>query len=243
MEELGDALLKLLNGDTPFISHPFFVRPIISNWDASMSKQENPYERKMRMLRQLSQTCAACTCCELGRKDAEKDGLHRDPHVLSNMAPSKIFVCGQNPGYEELKQGTPFVGASGKNFDKELAKHGVDRSQFYITNAVRCFTTDNAKPSQLSIDRCRPFLMMEIGLMNPKLIVTLGAVAFGCLCPGCVYDQALGNITTSNLYGTKVFAILHPSPLNLTQPSRRVDFERQIAILCKMVKRFAPQDD
>jgi DNA polymerase len=154
------------------------------------------------------------------------------------MTPSRIFVCGQNPGWDELKLGTPFVGASGKNFDKELAKHGVDRSQFYIINAVRCYTADNAKPPQLCVDKCKPFLMMEIGLMNPQLVVTLGAVAFECLCPGHIYSQALGNITTSTTYGVKVFAILHPSPLNLTQPDRRAAFEHQIAVLCKILKRI-----
>jgi uracil-DNA glycosylase family 4 len=214
-------------------------REIISSWDVdAMGLQEDQTERKLRMLRQLSLCCSACTMCELGRKDAEKDGFCRDPHVLSSMTPSQFFVVGQNPGNEELKQGTPFVGQSGKNFDKELAKHGIDRSQFYITNAVRCYTIDNTKPPQLCIDKCRPFLMMEMGLMNPQLIVTLGAVSFGCLCPGCDYNQALGNITTSNLYGVKVFAVYHPSPLNLAVSSRKIAFERQIKILCKIVKRL-----
>jgi DNA polymerase len=220
-------------------NYPYRQREIISNWDvAKMAIQETHHERKLRMLRQLSLCCSACSCCELGRKDAEKNGICRDPHVLSSMTPSRIFVVGQNPGIEELKQGIPFVGQSGKNFDKELAKHNVDRSQFYITNAVRCYTTDNIKPPQLCVDKCKPFLMMEIGLMNPQLVVTLGAVAFECLCPGCVYSQALGNITTSIMYGVKVFAILHPSPLNLTQSDRRTAFERQIAVLCKILNRI-----
>lgn len=221
--------------------YPYIPPQIISAWDVSRvmgSKQEKPYERKLRMLRQLSLCCSACTCCELGRKDAEKNGIFRDPHVFSSMNPSQFFIVGQGPGWEEITKGTPFIGASGKNFDKELAKHRVDRSLFYIANSIRCFVTDNAKPTQLSIDRCRPFLMMEIGLMRPRLIVTLGAVAFGCLCPGHVYDQALGNITPSTLYDVKVFAAYHPSPLNMAVPSRKAAFERQIAVLCKLVKRL-----
>jgi DNA polymerase len=207
-----------------------------------MGGKETQIERKMRMLNQLNHTCLACTICELGRKEAERNNVARDPHVLSSMTPSRIFVVGQNPGWDEITKGTPFIGASGKNFDKEIEKHGLSRKDFYITNAVRCYTTDNTKPTQLSIDKCRPFLMMEIGLMNPQLIVTLGAVAFGCLCPGHSYDQALGNITTSDIYGVKVFAILHPSPLNLTQQIRRSAYERQIEILAKLMKRLAAID-
>lgn len=219
-------------------NHPYIPREIITAWDVSMMKgSETDTERKIRMLKQLHNTCMACTMCELGRKDAEKGGICRDPHVLSSMTPNKIFICGQNPGYEELKAGAPFIGASGKNFDNELNKHHIDRSSFYITNIVRCFTADNTKPSQQCIEKCKPFILMEIGLLNPKLIVTLGAVSFKCLCPNEKYNESLGHITTS-IYGVKVMAILHPSPLNLMIPERKAMFEKQIAMLCGLVKRI-----
>jgi uracil-DNA glycosylase family 4 len=221
-------------------NYPFVPREIITNWDVgAMGIQETQNERKLRMLRQLNNTCLACTMCELGRKDAEKNGTCRDPHVLSNMNPSSIFVCGQGPGWDELKERAPFVGASGKNFDKELAKHDIDRSQFYITNTCRCFVTGNARPPQLCVNRCKPFLMMEIGLMHPKLVVTLGSVAFEALCPGAGYQQSLGKITKSEEFNVKVFAVYHPSPLNLADKGRRSEFEHQIAILAGIVKKLS----
>jgi DNA polymerase len=223
-------------------NYPFVPQQIISAWDvAKMSKQEDPYERKLRMLRQLSNTCLACTMCELGRKDVERDNIVRDPHVLSNANPTRIVVIGQNPGYEEIKLGTPFVGQSGNNFDKELAKHGIDRSQFYITNTVKCYIDGNAKPNYQQVTRCKPFLMIELALIHPLIVITLGASAFDALCPGAGYQQSLGKITTSEEFQVKVFAVYHPSPLNLADKGRRLDFERQIAILAKLVKKLTAQ--
>ena len=219
---------------------PYHPPEIISNWDVGkmMGNQESHYERKLRMLRQLSTTCTACSMCELGRKDVERDGMCRDPHVLSNMNPTRLVVVGQGPGYEEIKLGTPFVGASGKNFDNELAKNGIDRSLFYITNTIKCFIDSNAKPSYRHVQRCKPFLMMELALIRPVLVVTLGAAAFEILCPGVGYQGALGKLTRSDEFETKVFAIYHPSPLNLTDKTRRADFERQIALLSRLIKRL-----
>ena len=221
-------------------NYPCRPPEIISAWDvAKMGIQETQYDRKLRMLRQLSLCCSACTMCELGRRDVEKNGFVRDPHVLSSMTPTRFVIVGQNPGLNEIIEGTPFVGASGKNFDKEIAKYGLDRSQFYITNTIRCFTDDNAKPNYRQVQRCKPFLMMEMALIHPLLAITLGGSAFDVLCPGAGYQQSLGKITKSEEFEVKVFAVYHPSPLNLADKSRRVDFEHQIAILAKLIKRLS----
>jgi uracil-DNA glycosylase len=220
-------------------NYSFREREIICNWDVGiMGKNESPFERKLRMLKQMSLCCSACTCCELGRKDAERNGICRDPHVLSNMNPTRFFVCGQGPGWDEITKGTPFIGASGKNFDDELANNGIDRSLFYITNTIKCFVKDNAKPNYQQTQKCKPFLMMEIGLINPLLVITLGASAFEALCPGIRYSESLGKITKSEEFGVKIFAAYHPSPLNLADKSRRADFKHQIAILAKLIKRI-----
>ena len=216
--------------------------PPVTIMDALERTIENNTERKLRMLRQLKLTCMSCSMCELGRSEACKDDICRDPHVLSNMNVAKVVVVGQNPGWTELKECTPFVGAAGKNFDDELAKHGLDRSLFYITNIVKCFTPDNAKPSNTNVVRCRPFLTMEVTLLRPKFIVTLGAVAFGTLCPDASYQMSLGTFTDCKEFDTKVFAVYHPSPLNLSDSGRRADFGRQMAILCSLVKRLNSQN-
>ena len=220
-------------------NYPFVPREIISAWDvAKMGLQESQFDRKLRMLRQLSSTCQACTCCELGRKDAEKNGTSRDPHVLSNVNPKRFMICGQGPGWEEITKGTPFIGASGKNFDNELVKYGLSRDDFYITNSVRCWIKDNGKPNYEQLLKCRPFLDIEINLIHPHFVVTLGAVAFNVFCPGKNYGESLGSLHHSEIFGVKVFAVYHPSPLNLADITRRQDFVQQMKLVCGMVKKI-----
>lgn len=196
------------------------------------------------MLLPMADTCVACSMCELGRRGATIDGkIERDPHVFSNMNPRRIMVVGQNPGWNEVLERTPFVGESGHNFDAELAKHGMDRSSLYICNIVRCYTNGNATPLPKHIERCRPFLQMEINLIRPVLVASLGRVAFDGLCPGEAYGKALGRITKSQIYDVPVFAIYHPSPMNLGEPARKAAFEKQMRLFCGLVQKLIKQAD
>jgi len=201
-------------------------------------KKESSYERKLRMLNQLSSACLACSMCELGLKEAIKNNEARDPHVFSNLNPKRIIVVGQNPGWEELKKRKPFVGAAGKIFDQEIGKHGLSRDDFYICNTVRCFTAGNTKPTNKHKSRCKPFLQMEISLIKPKLVIALGAVAFSQLCPDAEFSSGLKNITKSTVFDVNVFAIYHPSPLNFLDSGRKLGFEDQIRVMCALVKRL-----
>lgn len=217
---------------------PPFRRNIVTNLQAdTYTPKETAYDRKLRMLRQLSLTCSACTMCELGAKDATRGSIARDPHVFSNMNPKRFMVVGQNPGWTELEQGLPFVGAAGKNFDEELEKNSLSRDDFYICNTTRCFTQGNEKPSEKHIDACRPFLTMEVTLIKPLLVVALGAVAFGRLCPTAKFADSLKKIV-KNADGLPIFAVYHPSPMNVNDPERRAAFNDQMEVLCGVVKRL-----
>lgn len=202
----------------------------------SIKGTETPYDRKMRMVRELSQACIACSMCELGLKPAEKGNESRDPHVFSNLNPKRFMVVGQNPGWNEVVKRVPFVGAAGKNFDEEVQKNGLSREDFYVCNTVRCFTQNNAKPTLMHKKRCEPFLQMEINLIKPLLVVTLGEVAFSQFCPDAKYSDSLKKLTKSDRYDVHVFAIYHPSPLNFADGSRREAFNDQIATMCKLIK-------
>lgn len=200
---------------------------------------ETAYERKLRMLDPMRRTCMACSMCELGRKEVDRDGLgiFRDPHVFSNQNPTRFMVYGQNPGWNEVLKGKPFVGDAGNNFDVHLGANGLSRDDFYIANTVRCYTEKNARPSEKHVERCRPFLEMEINLIRPLLIVALGAVAFEQLCPGKKFSDHMGSVAESR-YEVSVFAVYHPSPLNMQDAERRVEFARQMKLMCALVKRL-----
>lgn len=200
---------------------------------------EKPYDRKLRMLDQVQRACVACTMCELGRKAANRDGVvERDPHVFSNMNPTRFVVVGQNPGWAEVCKRVPFVGEAGENFDTEVVANGLTRQDFYICNTVRCYTSGNERPTEKHAMRCKPFLDIEINLIQPVLIATLGAVAFERVCPGHKFSEALGNLVESPLYEVPVFALYHPSPLNLKEPDRAAAFKEQMRLLCGMVKKL-----
>jgi uracil-DNA glycosylase family 4 len=203
---------------------------------------ETAFDRKLRMLTQLSSTCLACSMCELGLKEAAKRHITRDPHVFSNMNPTRYMVVGQNPGWDELEQREPFVGAAGKNFDAEITKHGLSRGDFYICNTVRCFTQGNIKPTEKHKSRCKPFLQIEMNLIKPRLVVALGAVAFSQLCPNTEFSAGLKKITKSPTYEVPVFAIYHPSPVNFRDGARREAFASQIKVMCGLVKELQKKD-
>lgn len=90
---------------------------------------------------------------------------------------SRIMFIGEAPGRDEDRQGLPFVGRAGKLLDKMLAAIGLDRSSAYITNVINWRPPDNRDPSPEEAAMCLPFLRRHIELVNPEIIVLLGAVA------------------------------------------------------------------
>ena len=94
---------------------------------------------------------------------------------------AKIFFVGQNPGRNEDLKGKPFVGLSGNFLDKMLNIANIERKKVFITGAVKCHTPKNRKPSKEEIEKCKPYLLKQIEIINPKLIVILGEVALNAL--------------------------------------------------------------
>lgn len=200
-----------------------------------MTEDQN---KKLRMLRPLNDACMECTMCRLGRQEHIHNGNKiEQPHVFSNMNPSKYVIVGQNPGYNECVRGEPFVGDAGSNFDLEIEKNGLTRNTFYITNSLKCHTPENRKPEVDELEACEPFLAMELKLLKPLIVVALGAAAFEILCPNKVFSESLGKITQSK-FNVKVFATYHPSPRNMVDQSRKAKFEKDIATLCALIRRI-----
>jgi DNA polymerase len=91
---------------------------------------------------------------------------------------TEVMLVGQNPGAEEDKSGRPFVGRAGKFLNKVLAENGIDRSKVFITNIVRHVTPQNRKPTPDEVAACAPYLVEQIALIKPKIIVLMGTVAW-----------------------------------------------------------------
>lgn len=196
---------------------------------------------KSQMLNVIQNLCSNCTMCRLGRKDHEAKGETFDPHVFSNMQISRFGVFGQNPGFNECLQKEPFVGQAGMTFDTEIEKYGLSRSDFYISNILKCHTDKNRAPLPEELRACRPILLMELEVIKPKLVITLGKFAFEAFCPGVKYTPNLGTIQKSKILQGKtlnVFPVYHPSGMNLSQKARRQKFEADVKMLCRLVKKL-----
>ena len=240
------------------LPHEFSDKPILpprdplTLWDAMKDGGEDWGGRMLRMLRTLNDCCRACTMCELGRKHAlhtyknphadrvpdmpKEYSTEFDPHVFSNMKPSKWMVVGQNPGRNECFKGEPFVGDAGKFFDEIIKIGGLSRSDFYITNAVKCYTEANNRPELIHKKRCEPFLHMEMQLLRPNLVITLGSVAFDVLCPDLKMSDWFGKVAKSKPFDVKVYPIYHPSPRNMEDRSRKKQFMKDLLRLCELIK-------
>jgi uracil-DNA glycosylase family 4 len=172
----------------------------------------------MNKLESLRDECLKCTKCEIGGQQV--NGCLSN--VFSNMnMNAEVMAVGQNPGKDEIKQGVPFIGVSGKFFDKCLLQVGMSRDQFYVSNTVRCFTPGNRPPRQGELENCRDFLDREVKIVKPKLIVALGSHSFAQLTGMKGIMKHHGKPVFSIRYSVDVMPILHPSPLNTNQPDKR----------------------
>ncbi|MEM0106962.1 MAG: uracil-DNA glycosylase family protein [Candidatus Micrarchaeaceae archaeon] len=118
---------------------------------------------------------------------------------------ASIMLIGQAPGAMEDKELKPFVGRSGKLLDELLSISGISRSSVYITSAVQFFPPKNRPPTQQEIEACKPFLLRQIDVINPKLIILLGRVAAKAL--GFAKHHEGECISNSRIY----FLAMHPA--------------------------------
>ena len=151
-----------------------------------------------------------------------------------------MMLVGEQPGDYEDVAGKPFVGPAGKIMDKALEEAGIDRSEVYVTNAVKHFKWEprgkrriHQKPNSREIAACRPWLEAELRIVKPKLVVAMGATAaqtiFG---PGFRVTRERGKVLSSKL-APRVLATVHPSSL-LRQPdeeSRQREYEHFVSDL------------
>ena len=90
---------------------------------------------------------------------------------------SKIMLVGEGPGAQEDRMGLPFVGAAGKLLTKLLNSINLSRDDVFITNIVKCRPPNNRDPLPSEVEKCEPYLIKQLHLISPKLIVALGRIA------------------------------------------------------------------
>ena len=129
----------------------------------------DPEERAKR-LRVLEERVRGCTLCALAEG--------RTQTVFARgTGSSRLCFVGEGPGAEEDAQGYPFVGAAGQLLDKMIAAMGFSRDEVYVCNIVKCRPPKNRKPEPEEMATCMPYLAEQLELVEPEVIVALGATA------------------------------------------------------------------
>lgn len=172
-----------------------------------------------RDLDELRAAAPHCRGCEL---------YQRAEQVVFGEGPqnAKVVMVGEQPGDEEDQKGRPFVGPSGRLLSKAMSEAGLDRQRIYVTNAVKHFKfiergkrRIHAKPSGIEISACRPWLEAELAVIEPEIVVCLGATAAQSLMgPAFRITKERGNFF-AHRWAKHLVATVHPSAI-LRVPER-----------------------
>ena len=145
----------------------------------------------------------------------------------------KIMLIGEAPGKNEDESGNPFVGSAGKVLDQALIDAGIERTEIYITNVVKCRPPNNRVPTEEEIGICtNQYLKKEIDIISPKVICILGATALKSLLGLENMTPYRGRIV--NRPPSRYFITYHPAATIYNNKLKQVFFE-DIKMLAKIV--------
>ena len=174
----------------------------------------------------VAQAVRECRACKLGGTRTNAVPGEGDPHA-------RIMFVGEGPGADEDTQGRPFVGAAGKLLDKLIISMGLMREDVFIGNVVKCRPPRNRVPDPEEAKACMPYLARQIELIQPDVLVVLGATALKALVdPKALITRMRG--TWLERSGIMVMPTFHPAAL-LRDPSKKIlvweDMKKVMAFL------------
>ncbi len=172
-----------------------------------------------------------CTLCKLS--ESRKNAVPGDGKIDR----PQLMIVGEAPGRNEDIQGKPFVGAGGKLLGTILELSGLERSQVYITNIVKCRPPNNRRPEGDEVETCTSnYLEKQIELINPKLICALGATAMEYFTGEKVMGEFHGKLMTAK-NGRRVFPTYHPASI-FRNRSIRALLESDLKRIPKILKEM-----
>ena len=184
----------------------------------------------MDSLAQIDREVSNCTDCPLHQNRSR---------AVPGEGPenAEIMLIGEAPGFNEDKQGRPFVGAAGQFLEKLLASANLSRDDVFITNTVKCRPLNNRDPLPVEMAACRKYLDRQIAAIAPKVIVTLGRHSLTSFLPKETITKARGRPRIVN--GTTLFPMYHPAAALHQQRLREV-IEADIKKLPTLLKEILP---
>jgi uracil-DNA glycosylase len=186
-----------------------------------------------------------CTRCKL-----HKQGRKQIVFGVGNPRADLMFI-GEGPGADEDTQGEPFVGRAGQLLNNMIKAMGIRREDVYIANVVKCRPPGNRTPERDECETCSPFLMRQIAVIKPKVVVALGAVAAKNLLAmnasmaelrGRFYDFLPSGARSSDpsWQGTKLAVTYHPAFL-LRDPRQKGEAWKDLQMVMKYLGLEPPK--
>ena len=187
-------------------------------------------EQKLQMpseLKELEKICKNCTLCDLSKTRTNVVFGEGNPNA-------KLMFIGEGPGEMEDKTGRPFVGRAGKLLTKIIENVlELERDDVYIANIVKCRPPNNRVPTIEEAQTCKPYLLKQIEIIDPEILVCLGKTAFMYLLDTDVpISKVRGQIFEYK--GKKVIPTYHPSYL-LRNPSAKKEAYKDFLLIKSML--------
>ena len=206
-------------------------------FEAIQAKPEQRISDPVKALKIIREDLGECTRCPL-----HKQGRKQIVFGVGNPKAELMFV-GEGPGADEDEQGEPFVGRAGQLLNNMIKAMGIARDDVYIANIVKCRPPGNRTPEREECDTCSPFLMRQIAVVKPKVIVALGATAAKTLLAmnssmaslrGRFYDFKPSGVQSNDpdWQGCKLAVTYHPAFL-LRDPRQKGETWKDLQMVMK----------
>ena len=204
---------RLFGWDVPLAPRVLEPAP---GFEASPASPESPAPHAVdreALLEPLRQQVASCTACPLCRGRTNTVFGVGDPHA-------RLLFVGEGPGYDEDRQGEPFVGKAGQLLDRMINAMGFERREVYIANIVKCRPPRNRAPLPDEMGACIGYLEEQISIVRPDVIVALGATAVRGLLGG---NQGIARMRARfhSFRGIPVMPTYHPAYLLRSPEEKR----------------------
>lgn len=190
-------------------------------------------EERGAALEAIAAEVRTCTNCRLsaGRTRAVPGEGHPDTEVV---------LVGEGPGFNEDREGRPFVGRAGNLLVRMLATLGWRREEVFITNIVKCRPPDNRDPQPDEIAACAPYLKRQLEVIDPAMVVTLGRFSMGHFWPGERITQIHGTHRPTDpatgATDAMVYALYHPAAALRSTGVERQSFDDVAGIPAALVE-------
>jgi uracil-DNA glycosylase len=225
------------------IAVPVAIKGEENMFEAIALKPEQSVGDPVKALKIIREDLGDCTRCALhkGRK-----------HIVFGVGDpnAELMFVGEGPGADEDEKGEPFVGRAGQLLNNMIKAMGIEREQVYIANIVKCRPPGNRTPEREECETCSPFLMRQIAVVKPKVIVALGATAAKTLLAmnasmiqlrGRFYDFKPTGVRSNdpNWDGCKLAVTYHPAFL-LRDPRQKGEAWKDLQMVMKELGMKAP---